>query len=125
VQFLGDVHNEQIAPHFLAADVYLLPSIAVSEAFGIVQIEAMAAGVPVINTDLASGVPSVSRDGESGFTVRPADTEALVHAVKRLLGEPELRQRFGRAGLERARREFSKETLARRLLAIYRGAAPT
>jgi len=125
VRFLGDVHNQLIAPHFLASDVYLLPSVAVSEAFGIVQIEAMASGVPVINTALASGVPYVSRDGESGFTVKPADTEALAVAVRRLLDDAELRKRFGEAGRLRAEREFSKEVLARRLLSIYAGDAAT
>jgi rhamnosyl/mannosyltransferase len=121
VHLLGDVHNQVIAPHFLAADLYLLPSIAVSEAFGIVQIEAMASGIPVINTRLASGVPFVSRDGETGFTVEPADAGALASAVRRLLEDTALRTRFGEAGRLRAEREFSKEVLARRLLAIYRG----
>lgn len=121
VRFEGDVHNERIAPYFLAADVYLLPSIAVSEAFGIVQIEAMASGLPVVNTALASGVPFVSRDGETGFTVAPADDEALAQAVRRLLDDSALRRRFGAAGQARAQREFSKEVLAERLLAIYAG----
>jgi rhamnosyl/mannosyltransferase len=123
VTFLGDVHNQRIAPHFLAADVYVLPSMAVSEAFGIVQIEAMAAGLPVVNTALASGVPFVSRDGESGFTVEPANVEALAGALRRLLDDPALRQRFGAAGKARAHREFTKEVLARRLLEAYAGKA--
>jgi rhamnosyl/mannosyltransferase len=121
VTFVGDVHNRDIPPYFLAADVYLLPSIAVSEAFGIVQIEAMAAGLPVVNTALASGVPYVSRDGESGFTVEPANAEALARAVRQLLADEPLRKRFGDAGKARAHREFSKDVLSERLLAIYAG----
>lgn len=123
VSFLGDVHNHLIAPYYLASDVYLLPSIARSEAFGIVQIEALAAGLPVINTSLPSGVPYVSRDGESGLTVPPNDPDALAAAITRLLGDAELRRRFGEAGKKRAHDDFSKETLVRRMLALYEGRA--
>ena len=121
VTFLGDVHNHKIAPYYLASDVYLLPSIARSEAFGIVQIEALAAGLPVINTSLPSGVPYVSRHEESGLTVPPEDVGALAAAIRRLLGDAALRRRFGEAGRARAHADFSKETLARRLLDLYAG----
>jgi len=121
VSFEGELMNEAIAPYYLASDVYLLPSIAPSEAFGIVQIEAMACGVPVINTDLPSGVPFVSRHEESGLTVPPRDPQALARAVRRLLDDEPLRRRLGAAARERARAEFSKETLIRRILAAYRG----
>ena len=121
VTLAGDVHNNGIAPYYLASDVYLLPSIARSEAFGIVQIEALAAGLPVVNTALASGVPFVSLDGETGFTVPPQDPAALAAATKRLLDDPALRARFGAAGRARAEREFSKNTMMRRLLAVYEG----
>jgi rhamnosyl/mannosyltransferase len=121
VTFVGDVHNDAIFPYYLASDVYLLPSIARSEAFGIVQIEALASGLPVVNTALSSGVPFVSPHGETGFTVPPRDPEALAAATKRLLDDPALRRRFGDAGRARAEREFSKETMIRRLLAVYEG----
>jgi rhamnosyl/mannosyltransferase len=121
VTFLGDVHNNHIAPYYLASDVYLLPSTAPSEAFGIVQIEALAAGVPVVNTDLPSGVPFVSRDGESGFTVPPGDHHALARAVRRLLEDSPLRERFGHAGRKRAASDFSKEIMVERLVRLYEG----
>ncbi len=84
----------------------------------------MACGLPVINTALDSGVPFVSLDGETGLTVPPSDARALAAAVRRLLGDRELRARFGAAGRVRAHQEFSKATLGRRLLAIYRGEEP-
>jgi glycosyltransferase involved in cell wall biosynthesis len=121
VIFVGPLLNDQVTPYYLASDVYVLPSIARAEAFGIVQIEAMACGIPIVNTRLPSGVPFVSRDGESGFTVPPNDPEALAVAVEKLLGDPELRLRFGAAGRTRAHAEFSKEALVRRLLALYSG----
>jgi len=120
VTFLGEIMNERVTPYYLASDVYLLPSIAKTEAFGIVQIEAMACGVPVVNTRLPSGVPFVSRDGETGFTVEPEDPRALAAAVQRLIADPELRRRFGEAGRARARDQFSKAVLRQRLLDIYR-----
>jgi rhamnosyl/mannosyltransferase len=119
VHLPGEIVNDRVTPYYLASDVYLLPSVAKSEAFGIVQIEAMACGIPVVNTSLPSGVPYVSRDGESGFTVPPNDVEALAAAVEKLLADHELRRRFGEAGRARAHAEFSKDVLARRMLEIY------
>lgn len=121
VSWAGEVMNEAITPYYLASDVYLLPSTAPSEAFGIVQIEAMACGVPVVNTNLPSGVPYVSRHEETGLTVPPRDPEAIAAAVRRLLDDEPLRRRLGARGRERARAEFSKEALIGRVLAAYRG----
>ena len=107
------------ASYFAAANVFALPSVARSEAFGIVQLEAMAAGTPVVNTALDSGVPWVSRDGESGLTVPPGDARALGAALARLLDDPSLRQRFGAAAQERVRTEFSVPLMISRLTSIY------
>jgi rhamnosyl/mannosyltransferase len=123
VNFEGERLNQEIVPYYLASDAYVLPSVAPSEAFGIVQIEAMACGLPVVNTSLPSGVPFVSRDGETGFTVPPGDASALASAVSRLLGDDALRRRFGDAGRQRARAEFSKEMLAARILDAYNAPA--
>jgi glycosyltransferase involved in cell wall biosynthesis len=122
VTLLGEV--EHVTPYYLASDIYVLPSVARSEAFGIVQIEAMAAGVPVVNTLLPSGVPFVSRHEETGLTVPPSDPDALGSALSRLLGDPELRRRLGAAGQARAQAEFSQAVLGRRMLAVYQGRAP-
>jgi glycosyltransferase involved in cell wall biosynthesis len=124
VIFLGEMLNELVTPYYLASHAYVMPSIARSEAFGIVQIEAMACGLPVINTAIDSGVPFVSLDGQTGLTVPAHDPRALAAAIRRLLADPELRARFGAAGRVRANTEFSKATLGRRLLAIYRGEEP-
>jgi rhamnosyl/mannosyltransferase len=121
VHFVGEVHNNDLAPWYLASDVYALPSVARSEAFAIVQLEAMACGKPVVNTAIArSGVPFVSRDGESGLTVKVGDAEAFGQALRAILADRELARRFGDAGRARVEREFSKEVMAERMLAIYR-----
>jgi rhamnosyl/mannosyltransferase len=121
VAFAGSVPDT--APYYHAADVFALPAVARSEAFGLVQLEAMAAGLPVVNTRIDSGVPFVSRDGETGITVPPGDVQALAGALGHLLGAAEVRRRLGAAARERVRREFSLRRMAGETLAIYREAA--
>jgi glycosyltransferase involved in cell wall biosynthesis len=124
VHFIGELHNRALTPWYHACDIYVLPSIFRSEAFAIVQLEAMACSKPVVNTAIErSGVPFVSRDGESGFTVPPSDPKAFASAVSTILGNSELAGQFGRAGRTRVEREFSKEVMASRVLSIYQDAA--
>jgi glycosyltransferase involved in cell wall biosynthesis len=123
---LGLNHNvhllervEDLGPYYAAADLFVLPSIERSEAYGFVQVEAMAYGTAVVNTRLQSGVPFVSRDGETGFTVPPCDAEALARAISELLINRELRLTFARAAKERAFGEFSATKMVERTLALY------
>ena len=117
VTFLTDVND--VCPYYQAADVFALSSVARSEAFGIVQLEAMACGKPVVNTDLATGVTSVSLDGLSGVTVPPADPEALGKALNCLLDNPVRSAAFGRAGQLRVKQHFNLQAMARQTLALY------
>ena len=117
VSFLGNVSD--LRPYYHACDVFALPSIAVSEAFGIVQLEAMACGKPVVNTQLPSGVPWVSQNGITGITVPPCDVDALAEAVSVLLAQPELAARYGRAARRRVEQEFATERMLARTLGLY------
>ena len=119
VIFAGEVQNSDTVPYYHAADVFALPSVARSEAFGIVQIEAMAAGLPVVNTNLDSGVPFVSLDQQTGITVPPSDPLALAAALNRLLDDPDLRMTLGQAAQHRAKKEFSSGIMASRILRLY------
>ena len=101
--------------YFHAADVLVLPSTHRTEAFGVVQIEAMACELPVVSTALPTGVPWVNQHGVTGLVVAPGDVNALREALMTVLGHPELRRRLGRAGRERATREFSEQ----RMLAAF------
>ena len=103
-----------------AVDVSIFPSVARSEAFGIVQIEAMAAGLPVVNTALSSGVPWVSLDGITGLTVEPNDATALEGAVTRLLQDDALRTRLGTAARQRAIELFTTQRMVAETLDLYR-----
>jgi glycosyltransferase involved in cell wall biosynthesis len=122
VVFTGEMQNTEVIPYYHASDVFALASVARSEAFGIVQIEAMAAGLPVVNTGLDSGVPFVSLHEKTGLTVPPEDPKALAAALNRLLDDAALRQRLGNAGRLRARQEFSLPTMIDRTLQVYAAA---
>jgi rhamnosyl/mannosyltransferase len=120
VFFAGEIDNSKLAPYYHAAQVFVLPSVERTEAFGIVQLEAMACGKPVVNTRLETGVPFVSIDGLTGITVPPRDPVALARAVTLLLDNPELCARYGAAALRRVHSEFTAERMAAQTLALYR-----
>ena len=99
-----------------AFDVFL--STSVSEGLPHSIEEAMAAGVPVVATDVG-GIRELIDDGENGFIVPSDDVEAMVERVKMLLDSPELRRRIGMAGREKMRREFTVEKMVDTLQNVY------
>lgn len=121
VHFLGFLPDEQLRQAYADCDIFVLPSVAKSEAFGIVQIEAMVYGKPVINTSLPSGVPYVSLDGKTGLTVPPSDAKALAEAVNRLASDGKLREEYGKAAAERVEECFNEKNVIRRLYDILSG----
>ena len=119
VDFLGELREKEMIPLLHACDLLVLPSISRNEAFGLVQLEAMACCKPVVSTNLETGVPYVNQDGVTGFTVPPRDSETLTEAINRLLRDGELRNRMGIEGRRRVEREFTKERMAREKLKLY------
>lgn len=119
VHFLGELGEDEMVRFFHACDLLVLPSISRNEAFGLVQLEAMACYKPVVSTDLETGVPYVNRNGVTGFVVPPRNPRALAGAINRLLGDESLRTRMGIEGRRRVEREFTKERMAQETLKLY------
>ena len=119
IVFLGKIAEQDLPPLYYACDVFVLPSIAQSEAFGLVQLEAQACGKPVISTDLPTGVPYANLDGETGLIVPPKNGPALSEAINKLLNDQELRKRLGEAGKKRVNSQFSLEAMAQAVLKVY------
>jgi glycosyltransferase involved in cell wall biosynthesis len=120
VAFLGEVDDDELAALYHACDVFVLPSVTRQEAFGVVQIEAMTHGKPVISTDLGTGTAWVNQHGVTGLVVPPADPLALRVAIDTLLAEPLTRDAMGAAGARRARSVFNVERMTGLTLHLYR-----
>jgi len=114
VKFLG--HVTDIAATLWQADLFVLPSLF--EGLPVSVLEAMAAGVPVIATDVG-GTREEIRSGETGVLVPPSDAEALAAAICLLLNDPALAQRLAESAQQSVRQEFSVETMVRQTTEIY------
>ena len=120
VHLLGRIPQEQLGSYFQACDVFCMPSIERSEAFGLAQVEAMSLGKPVVATTIpGSGVAWVNQNGESGINVPPRDAHALAQAINSILQDSSLRDRLSQGASERFRAEFTIEKEVDRLLQLY------
>ncbi|MDE5946488.1 MAG: glycosyltransferase [Oscillospiraceae bacterium] len=115
IHFLGFLEDNDLKCAFADCDIFVLPSVANSEAFGIVQLEAMVYSKPVINTSLPTGVPYVSVDGISGITVEPSNPEKLADAINMLAGDENLRHAYGANAFKRVRDLFNAENVLEEL----------
>lgn len=113
VTFMGPVSEEVVRDKMTSAHLFVLASRY--EAFGVVYIEAMSCGVPVIGTS-AGGVPDIIVDGECGLLVPPEDPKALARAMEQIGSDPDLAARFARDGRARVVEKFPIEASARQLL---------
>ncbi|NJN82877.1 MAG: glycosyltransferase [Caldilineaceae bacterium] len=123
VTFLGEATEAEKVAAYQAAQLFVLPSTNRAETLGIVQLEAMASGLPLVCTELGTGTSYVNQEGRTGFVVPPNDPVALAGAINRLLADAGLRHRFGEAGRLRAQQEFSHQSMIQNMLAFYAEAA--
>lgn len=117
VTFHGHIADrERLRQLYRKADVFVLPSLY--ETFGIVLLEAMAFGLPIVTTT-AGAIPELVKDGKNGLLVPPRDPVALAEALKRMAGSAELRRGLGQSGYEfvaRRRNFYSWEAVGERVL---------
>ncbi len=125
VRLLGSAPHAKLAKFMCTADVFVLPSVTNAETFGIAQLEAMAAGLPIINTSLDTAVPRVARHGIEAITVPPGNHARLAEAIKTLLRDPERRRCMGQAARLRAMTQYSSDAFRKGIETVYRHAVTT
>jgi glycosyltransferase involved in cell wall biosynthesis len=117
--FLGELLDGDLVHYFQACEVFVLPAVLRSEAFGTVLLEAMACGKPVVSTELGTGTSFVNQHRETGLVVQASDPQALAEALTYLLDHPEVGRRYGSAGRERVEEYFSGENMIDRIVETY------
>ena len=118
VHFLG--YRSDVDRILSRLDIFTLPSFG--EGFGLVLLEAMACSKPVVATDVMS-IPEIVQQGETGLLVPAQDVSALAQALETLIGNPELRDRFGKAGFQRVKKTFAVEHMVRKTIEVYQEAS--
>ena len=120
VSLPGRIPQEKLPEMFAACSVFCLSSIWKTEAFGIVQIEAMSCGKPVVATRIpGSGVSWVNEHGFSGLNVDPCDSEALADAIMQIVEDPETYRQYCKNARERYKALFTKDTMIEKCIDIY------
>ena len=118
VAFLGRLPDDELLACYQAADLFVLPACERSEAFGLVQVEAMSCGLPVISTEIGTGTSYVNKHGESGLVVPPKDPRALARAMQTLLADDALRCRLGEGARARSQL-FTAERMLDAVQEVY------
>ena len=117
----GFVEDDRVRGLLATCDLFCLPSIERTEAFGVVLMEAMRYGKPLLACRIeGSGVTWVVRDGDNGLLVPTADSSALADALASLRDDPALRERFGESGRKRYAEDFDIDRVADAVTGVYR-----
>jgi len=120
VFLVGHLSERELHTAMAACDVFCLPSVERSEAFGLVLLEAMAFGKPLVTMKVkGSGLNWVNQHGITGLAVEQADSRHLARAISALLSDAEFRRRMGREGRERMQRLFHIGTVTKSILSLY------
>ncbi len=119
VRFVGRIEEADLPAYYHACAVFCLPSLATSEAFGLVQVEAMACARPIVNCRLNNAVNEVAPDGVCAVTVAPGDPAALATALSALLARPDRAASLGEQGRARVERCYSMRAMVDASLTMY------
>lgn len=120
VIFLGRIPDEELPHYYHGCEIFCMPSVEPSEAFGLVQMEAMACGKPIVCCELNNGVTYLNRSTETGLVVPPRNSEALAAALNELLANEEKRSEYGKEAYARVLQEFTLKQMTEGTLAVYR-----
>ena len=114
--FTGRIPQKELPFYYAACDIFVIPSLV--EAFGLVTIEAMACGKPVIGSNVG-GIPDIVIDGYNGFLIRPRDPQQIAERIVELIENPELRIKMGLNGRKTVKQKFSLEKRLDKILSVY------
>jgi rhamnosyl/mannosyltransferase len=117
--FAGRLPEADLIAAYHAADIFCLPSVTYAEAFGMVLLEAMACGKPLVTTSLPTGVSAVNRHGVTGLQVPPRDVSALREALRQLLADESKRSAMGDAARRVQAEEYSASLMGSRFVQLY------
>lgn len=120
VYFFDEVDDNTLTAYFHACDIFVLPSVATTEAYGLVQLEAQACAKPVISTNLPTGVPYVNKHMVSGIIVEPGSILQLQSAILTLINDKKLRLTLGENGKKRMMQNFTNEIMTNKIINIYK-----
>jgi glycosyltransferase involved in cell wall biosynthesis len=118
VTFCGRVSDEALPAYYACSDLLVLPSITMGEAFGLVLLEAMASGRPVVASNLP-GVRSVVNDGEDGLLIEPGDVGDLADKMRTLLDDAQRRREMGERGRNKVEARYDWPQIIPRLAQVY------
>ena len=119
VRFLGEVDGDELLTRYRSCDIFVLPSLTRQETFGMVQLEAMLFGKPVISAALGTGVSWVNQHERTGLIVKPGDASELHEALKCLVDDADLRHRLGTAAQARVLSQFTADRMCSDTYTLY------
>jgi glycosyltransferase involved in cell wall biosynthesis len=115
----SEVNNEEKEAIFAKSDIFVFPTYYDNETFGLVNLEAMQAKLPIISTP-EGGIPDMVEEGENGFIVSQKDAEALADKLEELIKDPQKRKEMGQKGYEKYQRAFTLQVFEERFTDILK-----
>ena len=119
VDFLGEIPEQLLPTYYHASSVFCLPSVAQTEAFGLVQAEAMASAKPIVNTNLRNGVNELAPNGICALTVEPQSSVQLHNALQTIITNPQLAIKLGNTGCNRIAENYSIDLMLEKTIELY------